>query len=142
MEDSSIEFSVLSISDLLLINSDMIYSYGGFYEEKVKNVNNRNSLYYLIESIEAKIFGQYLYPTFYSKAAAYIFFIIKDHIFLDGNKRTGLQAAIQFLEQNGLELVEEVTDEDLVNLANNIDASRLSFKEIENWFRLNTKQST
>jgi death-on-curing protein len=37
-------------------------------------------------------------------AAAYLFHIAKNHPFYDGNKRTGVVAAIVFLELNGLEL--------------------------------------
>ena len=35
-------------------------------------------------------------------AAAYLFHIVKNHPFVDGNKRTGLLAAIVFLDVNGI----------------------------------------
>jgi death on curing protein len=35
-------------------------------------------------------------------AAAYLFQIVKNHPFVDGNKRTGLLAAIVFLDVNGI----------------------------------------
>ena len=37
-------------------------------------------------------------------AAAYAFGLAKNHAFVDGNKRTGLHAALMFLATNGLEL--------------------------------------
>lgn len=37
-------------------------------------------------------------------AAAYIFHIVKNHPFIDGNKRTGIAAALVFLELNGVEV--------------------------------------
>lgn len=46
------------------------------------------------------LFGQPLYPTLHHQAAAYMFYIIKNHAFQDGNKRTGLAAAITFLGLN------------------------------------------
>lgn len=56
-----------------------------------------------IEQIHANcIFGMPLYPDIYHQAAAYMFYIIKNHVFLDGNKRTGLATAIAFLEWNGI----------------------------------------
>ncbi len=35
-------------------------------------------------------------------AAAYLFHIVKNHPFVDGNKRTGLLAALVFLDVNGI----------------------------------------
>ncbi len=40
-------------------------------------------------------------PTVYELAAAYCFGIIRNHPFVDGNKRTGLLAAHAFLALNG-----------------------------------------
>ena len=51
-----------------------------------------------------EIFGQPVYPDLYHRAAAYMFYVIKNHVFLDGNKRTGLAAAVTFLQWNGLAL--------------------------------------
>jgi death-on-curing protein len=36
-------------------------------------------------------------------AAAYLFYICKNHPFVDGNKRTAMMAAIVFLRLNGIE---------------------------------------
>ena len=46
------------------------------------------------------LFGKRLYPDLFHQAAAYMFYVIKDHIFVDGNKRTALASAITFLEWN------------------------------------------
>ena len=35
-------------------------------------------------------------------AAAYLFHIVQNHAFVDGNKRTGLLAALVFLDLNGI----------------------------------------
>jgi death-on-curing protein len=43
-----------------------------------------------------------LYPTAYHQAAAYLFHIVRNHSFHDGNKRTGLACALTVLEWNGL----------------------------------------
>jgi death-on-curing protein len=40
------------------------------------------------------MFGLELYPTVYDKAAAYLYHIVCNHPFNDGNKRTGFGAAI------------------------------------------------
>jgi len=51
------------------------------------------------------------YPTVAEKAAAYAFFLIANHPFVDGNKRTALLAMTTFLDVNGHALVE---DEDAI----------------------------
>jgi len=49
-----------------------------------------------------RLFGQILYPGPYHRAAAYLYYIVKNHPFNDGNKRTGLAAALTALEWNEL----------------------------------------
>jgi death-on-curing protein len=49
-----------------------------------------------------RLFGKVLYPGPYHQAAAYLYYIVKNHSFNDGNKRTGLAAALTVLEWNGL----------------------------------------
>jgi death-on-curing protein len=58
--------------------------------------------------------GEYLYDSFPEVAAAYLFHLSRNHPFLDGNKRTGLAAAIAFLGLNRLWLdadPEELADQ-------------------------------
>ncbi|RIH80583.1 Toxin Doc [Calidithermus terrae] len=50
---------------------------------------------------QAEFGGQLLHPTLHGQAAAYLFHIATGHTFADGNKRTGLLAALTFLELNG-----------------------------------------
>jgi len=45
------------------------------------------------------------YPTIQSKAARLAFGLIKNHPFVDGNKRIGILAMITFLEINGKNLI-------------------------------------
>lgn len=46
-------------------------------------------------------FGVELHPSLYDKAAAYLFHIVKNHPFVDGNKRTAITATLIFLLDNG-----------------------------------------
>ena len=43
-------------------------------------------------------------PSLFELAASYAFGIVKNHPFIDGNKRTGFVAAAAFLDSNGYEL--------------------------------------
>ena len=49
-------------------------------------------------------FGMQLYPSLLEKAAAYLFFLARNHAFVDGNKRTAYAATAVFLLVNGAEL--------------------------------------
>ena len=54
------------------------------------------------------------YPTIHSKAARLAFGLIKNHPFVDGNKRIGILTMISFLEINGIKLT--CKDEELINI--------------------------
>ncbi len=45
--------------------------------------------------------GEFLHSDIFTMAAAYLVHIVANHPFVDGNKRTGLNAAITFLRLNG-----------------------------------------
>jgi death-on-curing protein len=53
---------------------------------------------------EATYAGHYLHTDLFEMAAAYLFHIVRNHPFVDGNKRTGLIAALVFLGLNDLVL--------------------------------------
>lgn len=54
------------------------------------------------------------YPTIQSKATRLAYRLIKNHPFIDGNKRIGILAMISFLEINGIKL--NCTDEEIVKI--------------------------
>ena len=57
----------------------------------------------------AEFGGDYLHATVYAQAAAYLFHLVQNHPFVDGNKRVAYAAMRVFLEVNGyrLELTQE-----------------------------------
>ena len=52
---------------------------------------------------QASIGGKSPYADLAEVAAAYLYFLCRNHPFIDGNKRTGLGACIVFLRLNGIE---------------------------------------
>ena len=46
--------------------------------------------------------GQQLYPTVEEKAAHLLYFVVKNHPFVDGNKRSGAYAFVWFLQKAGI----------------------------------------
>src|SRR5437870_1311193 len=63
-------------------------------------------------------------PTLFNLAANYAFGLVKNHPFIDGNKRTGFIVALTFLEFNGLRY--SVIDVEAIVHMLAIDAGRIS----------------
>jgi death-on-curing protein len=70
-------------------------------------------------------------------AAAYMFHIVQNHPFLDGNKRTGLVAALLFLDINGIEI--ETPEGNLDDLTIAVATGESEKSEIARFFRLNAQ---
>lgn len=52
-------------------------------------------------NLEQSVFGEPAYPTIESKAAHLLYFVVKNHPFIDGNKRSGAFLFVDFLHRNG-----------------------------------------
>lgn len=59
------------------------------------------------------MFGEPLYHKIADKAAVYCYNVICNHIFSDGNKRTGLEADLAFLKLNGNRLNKNLPNKQL-----------------------------
>lgn len=57
-----------------------------------------------VMAVQATFVGAPLLGSLAEVAAAYVFYLNRSHVFLDGNKRTSLFAALAFLEANGFVL--------------------------------------
>ena len=86
-----------------------------------------------IGDIYAGFAGQDAYPTVEEKAANLLYFVVKNHSFLDGNKRIAAAVFLYFLDRNGLLFDEEgnkcLADEVLVALTIMLAESRPQEKE-------------
>lgn len=77
--------------------------------------------------------GKELYPSLEEKAARLAFSIVKNHPFVDGNKRTGLFVILVFLELNGMELT--FTQQELVDLGLGLADGSLGVEAALQWVR-------
>lgn len=85
-----------------------------------------------ISVINQSFGGQDLYPSAQEKAANLLYLIIKNHSFLDGNKRIGCSLFLYYLDRNGLlfrGLDKRIADSTLVAVALMIAESRPEEKE-------------
>ena len=78
----------------------------------------------------------YSEPDVFDLAAAYAFGIVKNHPFIDGNKRAGFMAGATFLALNGVYLAAAETDAVMKVLA--LASSELSEEGFAEWLRTNS----
>ena len=76
-------------------------------------------------------------PSLARLAAAYAFGIIKNHPFVDGNKRTALVIAFAFLDVNGIEM--NASEEDAYRVFMDLARGRVSEQELAAWIRDNSE---
>lgn len=93
----------LSIEQVIAIHDDLITQYGGLH-----GIRDIQLLMSALEMPKASMFGEDLHASIYDKASAYLFHIICNHAFIDGNKRTGTAVALIFLMQNGVRVKHSV----------------------------------
>jgi len=88
----------LSINIVREIHTEAIKQFGG-----LKGVRDENLLASAVLTPQSSFGGKSPYADIVEVAAAYLFYICKNHPFLDGNKRTAMMAGIVFLRLNGIE---------------------------------------
>ena len=122
--------------DVIRINRKTIKRHGGNFLVP-DNLLNEEPLNYLIDIVSSTIFGQELYSEIHSKASVYMFNIISNHVFTDGNKRTGLEAAILFLDLNGYRIDKSLDKKEVFNFTMDVASGELTLEEVQQWFEKN-----
>jgi death-on-curing protein len=131
VEETSQVIKYLEFSDLIEIHRRHLSSEG--IETSFAGVlHNPNSLGYLIDVVRIGQSQSDPYPTLAQKAAVYAFNIITRHVFVDGNKRTGMTAMFWFLNLNRADL-KGVTSKEIVNVALSIAENKMAFDELIQW---------
>lgn len=55
----------------------------------------------MLGNLDQTVFGESAYPSVESKAAHLLYFVVKNHPFIDGNKRSAAYLFVDFLNRNG-----------------------------------------
>ncbi|HIA76256.1 MAG TPA: type II toxin-antitoxin system death-on-curing family toxin [Dehalococcoidia bacterium] len=97
---------------IVAINKLAIELSGGEKFAGSNNMRAGTSLSFVEWISTNKVFGKPIFSSIFHKAAGYLYFIIKEHCFIDGNKRTALAAAVTFLEWNDI-LFDPEDDDDV-----------------------------
>ena len=89
------EPTFLTVDEVLAIHRDQIARYGG-----TEGVRDWRLLQSAIAMPAAAFGGQFLHCDLCQMAAAYLFHLVQNHPFIDGNNRVGAVAAYVFLALN------------------------------------------
>jgi death-on-curing protein len=93
------EPAFLALDEVLALHADQIRRHGGR-----AGVRDLELLKSALAMPQATYDGAYLHTDLFEMAAAYLFHVLRNHPFVDGNKRTGLIATLVFLGLNGFTL--------------------------------------
>ena len=89
---------LLTLDEVLAIHRDQIKRYGG-----TLGVRDVELLESALAAPQSWFGDQYLHGDIFEMASAYLFHLVQNHPFLDGNKRVGTVVALTFLMLNGVE---------------------------------------
>lgn len=85
----------LTLDEVLALHADQIERYGG--RPGIRDIGLLQSA---LGVPRATFGGQFLHGSLHEIAAAYLFHLVRDHPFIDGNKRVGLAVLLTFLGLN------------------------------------------
>ena len=123
----------LSITKVLFVHDRAVKEFGGSFG--IRDIG-------LVESAvarpQASFDGNDLYQSIYDKTAALLQSLLKNHPFVDGNKRTAWVSAVALLKMKGWQIIakEDEVVEFMVRVAN----ENLSVDEIAGWVKKNCKK--
>lgn len=118
----------LELLDVLEIHEDLLSAFGG--KTGVRDPGLLQSALAIPMSGSGDTF---FHADLYEMAAAYLFHIIKNHPFVDGNKRTALGCALVFLDLNGMEI--SADESELFDMTIAAADGHINKDEIANFFR-------
>ncbi len=123
---------MISEKEVLEIHSILIERFGG--SNGARDLELLNSA---INRPYQTFDGKQLYPTPIDKAAAILESIVKNHPFIDGNKRTGYVLARLFLMDEQLDI--NATEDQKYQLVISISTGDLAFEQIKEWLEKNSR---
>jgi death-on-curing protein len=113
----------LTLDEVLALHADQIERYGG--RGGIRDLA-------LLESAlgvpQATFGGAILHGSLPEMAAAYLYHIVQNHPFVDGNKRTGLAAALAFLGLNDQDL--GASEDEVVDLTLGVARGEIAKSEV------------
>lgn len=119
----------LTTEQVLFIHDQMVKRFDGSF-----GIRDLGLVESAVARPQATFDREYLYHSIFDKAAALLQSLLKNHPFVDGNKRTALTSAGLFLKKNGYKLVNQHKEE--VEFAIRVDNGNLTVEQISKWLKV------
>lgn len=126
------KIAYLSVTQILVIHDQMIKRFGG-----LSGIRDLGLLQSAVGRPQATFDGDDLYKTIFSKVAALLQSLLKNHPFVDGNKRTALTSAGIFLKLNRYQLINNHDSE--VSFTLKVANGDLTIEQISEWLEKHSK---
>ena len=123
----------LTVQDILVLHALAIDKTGGAH-----GIGDIGLLHSAVERPKMRFGNKELYEGIFAKASTYFESIARNHLFLDGNKRTAVIATARFLFLNGFELV--AANKEVETFTLRIVNERLTIKTIASWLKGHSKK--
>jgi len=121
----------LTFAEIIEIHDYQIEHFGG--GEGLRDIELLKSA---IGMPSATFGGEYLHPTILEMAAAYLYHLVENHPFVDGNKRVGAMAALIFLDLNGYDF--DASNAEFTDMVLKVASGEMLKAEITLFFRQHT----
>ena len=122
------DIDFLSFDDVEELHAEQLAMYGGR-----EGILDENVVRSAVAMPQASMFGQYLHKDIAEMGAAYLFHFAAAQGFVDGNKRTGVVAAVEFLGRNGFMI--DATEDEMYETAMHVANGRMSKEGLGDWLR-------
>ncbi len=119
---------ILSKQQILMLHSALLTQTGG-----LDGIRDEGLLDSALNTPFQTFAEQDLYPTTLEKAARLGFGLIRNHPFLDGNKRIGTHAMLVFLDINSITLA--YRDDDLISAILSVASGTMDYAGLLRWLQ-------
>ncbi|MBS1936510.1 MAG: type II toxin-antitoxin system death-on-curing family toxin [Bacteroidetes bacterium] len=123
---------MIALEEALAIHAELIEATGGSH-----GVRDQGGLEAALARPFATFGGQEFYPDPATKAAALLESVVKNHPFVDGNKRTGYVLARLMLLTYDMDL--QASDDEEYDLVIRVATGRMDVEEVHAWMKTRTK---
>ena len=124
----------ITYEQVIALHQLQIEEFGGSH-----GVKDKGLLLSALGQPESGFGEEYFHKSLYEMAAAYLFHLVKNHAFNDGNKRIAALTAAVFLEINGLRVTAK--EDEFEKLVLDSAQSLVTKEQIADFFKKNTSQN-
>ncbi len=118
----------LTLEDVLFIHKKLIDEYGGSH-----GIRDQHLLESALNRPKTTVFGEDAFKNLDSKIAVLCHSIVKNHPFVDGNKRTGFASLHMMLMLNGYDLT--ASNDEVIKFGLGVPKGDLDEKNITSWIK-------